>query len=62
MIHSLFRKRRENENNNICTLVKEEGINGDSLHIREIPNSGIKENNTDVDDIDIVCHKIEIDK
>ena len=46
------------ENDNICTEVKEEGIGDESLYVHEIHNSGDEENNTVVDDIDIVENKI----
>ena len=52
--------KKRSENGNICTLVKEEGIDGDSLFVKEIHNSGNEENNTVDYDIDIE-HKIEID-
>ena len=45
---------------NIVTEVKEEVIRDDSLCAQEINNSEDEENNTVVDDIDIVEHKIEI--
>ena len=31
---------RRSENDNICTVVKEEGIDGDTLFVQEIQNSG----------------------
>ena len=46
---------------NIVTEVKEEVIREDSLYAQKINNSEDEENNTVVDDIDIVEHKIEID-
>ena len=46
---------------NIVTEVKEEVFDDVPLLFEEIHNSGDEENNTDVDDIDIVKHKIEID-
>ena len=53
--------KRRSETYNICTEVKGERINDDTLCVQEIHNSRDEENNTDVDDIDIVEHKIEID-
>ena len=53
--------KRRSENYNICTEVKEEGIDDDTLFVQEIHNSGDEENNTVVDDINIVEYKIEID-
>ena len=47
------------ENDNICTEIKNEGIDDDTLFVSEIHNSG--ENITFGDEIDIVEHKIEID-
>jgi hypothetical protein len=52
---------RRSENDNICSEVKEEGIYDDTLFVHDIQNSEDKENNTIVDNIDIVQHKIEID-
>jgi hypothetical protein len=49
---------RRSENDNICTGVKEEGIDDDTLFVQELHNSGDKENNTVGDDIDIIQHKI----
>ena len=43
---------------NIVTEVKEEGIGDDPLCVQEINNSRDEENNTAVDEIDIVQHKI----
>ena len=51
----------ESESQNIVAELKEEVIYGDTLLVQEIHNSGDEENNTVVDDIDIVQHKIEID-
>ena len=48
------------ESENIVTEVKEEGIDDDTLCVQEIHNFEYEENNTVVDDIDIVEHKIEI--
>ena len=45
----------------LCIEAKEEGIDDDTLFVQEIYNSGDEENNTVVDDIDIVCHKIEME-
>jgi hypothetical protein len=53
--------KSRSENDNICTEVKEEVIDGDTLFVQEIHNSGDEENNTVVDEIDIVENKIEID-
>ena len=39
--------------------IKEEVIDDDPLCVQEIHNSGDGENNTVVDDVDIVEHKIE---
>ena len=52
------------ERENIITEVKEEGIDDeyDALSVREVHNSEDEKNNTAVDDIDIVEHKIEIYK
>jgi hypothetical protein len=47
---SIQEGERRSENDNICTVVKEEGIDGDTLPVQEIHNSG-----------DIVQHKIKID-
>ena len=41
--------------------IKEEVIDDDPLCVQEIHNSGDEENNTVVDDVDIVEHKIEMD-
>ena len=57
---SIREGERRSENDNIYTGVKEEGIVDDNLCVQEIHNSGDEENNTVVDDIDIVEHKIEI--
>jgi hypothetical protein len=51
---------KRSENDNICTEVKEEGIYNDTLCVQEIHNFRDEENNTAVDDIDIVEHKIDI--
>ena len=59
---SILEGERRSDNDNICTGIKEEGIDGDTLPVQEIHNSGDEENNTVVDDVDIVEHKIEIDK
>jgi hypothetical protein len=48
------------ESKNIVAELKEEVIDGDTLPVQEIHNSGDEENNTLVDDIDVVEHKIEI--
>ena len=48
------------ESDYIVAELKEEVIDDDSLCVQEIQNSGDEENNTAVDDIDIVEHKIEI--
>ena len=53
--------KRRSETYNICTEVKEEGINDDTLFVHDIQNYEDEENNTVVDNIDIVQHKIEID-
>jgi hypothetical protein len=45
----------------MCTEVKEEVIDDDNLFVQEIHNSEDGENNTVVDEIDIVQHKIETD-
>mgnify|MGYP001234753750 CR=1 FL=1 len=58
---SIQEGNRRSENNNICTEVKEERIDDDTLFVQEIQNSGDEENNTVVDEIDIVEHKIEIE-
>ena len=46
------------ENENIVTEEKEGVIDHDSLFVQEINNSGDEKNNTVVDDIDILEHKI----
>ena len=53
--------KQRNENDNIFSEVKEEVIDEDNLFFQEIHYSGDEENNTVVNDIDIVEHKIEID-
>jgi uncharacterized Zn-finger protein len=53
--------RTESKSQNIVTELKEEVIDDAILFVQEIHNSGDKENNTVVDEIDIVEHKIEID-
>ena len=58
---SIQREINSDESKNIVTEVKEEVIRDDPLCIQEIHNSGDEENNTVVDDIDIVEHKIKID-
>ena len=49
-----------NENYNIFTEVKEEGIDDGTVFVLEIHNYGDEENNTVVDDIDIVYHKMKL--
>ena len=49
------------DNDNICTEVKQEVIDDDTLVVQEIHYSGDEENNTVGDDIDIICHKIEME-
>ena len=53
--------RTESESQNIVTELKEEVIDDAILFVQEIYNFGDEENNTVVDEIDIVEHKIEID-
>ena len=48
----------KSDNDNICTVVKREGVDDDTLFVKEIYNSVYEENNIVVDDIDIVQHKI----
>ena len=48
------------ENDNICTVGKEEGVDDDTLFVQEIYISGDEKNNTALDDLDIVEHKIEM--
>ena len=54
---SIQEGERRSENDNICTEVKEEVIDDDTLFVMETHNSGDEKNNT----ADIVEHKIEID-
>ena len=56
---SIKRETNECENDNTVEI-KEEVIDDDPLCVQEIHNSGDGENNTVVDDVDIVEHKIEI--
>ena len=53
--------RTESESQNIVTELKEEVIDDATLLVQKIYNFGDEENNTVVDEIDIVEHKIEID-
>ena len=50
----------EIESQNIVAELKEEVIDDDTLLVEEIHNSGDEDNDTVVDDIDIIEHKIEI--
>ena len=58
---SIQRDTIESESQNIVAELKEEVIDYDPLCVQEIHNSNNEENNTVVDDIDIVQPKIEID-
>jgi hypothetical protein len=56
----LYFQEGETRSENIVTEVKEEGIGYDTLPVQEIHNSGDEENNTVVDEMDIVDHKFEL--
>ena len=56
-----FKEERTTSDGDNNVEVKEEVIDDVSLCFQDIHNSGDRENNTVVDDIDIVEHKIETD-
>ena len=57
----IIQLERRKESDNICTLVKEEGIDDDIPFDQKLHNSEDEESNTVNYDIDIIEHKIEID-
>ena len=56
---SIQKEKAFDESENIVIKLKEEVIRDDTLYVQEIHDSNNEENNTVVDDIDIVEHKIE---
>ena len=58
---SIHKEKTSDESENIVTKLKEEGIEDYTPSVEEIHKFGDGENNTVVDDIDIVEHKIETD-
>ena len=58
---TIQKEKASDESENIITEVKEEGIRDDPLCVQGLNNSGDVENNTVVDEIDILQHKIETD-